>query len=305
DAETGGRGGVRHPLDGRGRRPHGTGRAVPARDLARRASPALERDPRRHEPRRPAPGTPPLRGAVLPQLPRLHAAPPRAGRDDGLGAGPRVPRRHVHRVARQARQLLHRPLVVHGRLEDPAADRAGDGVQGRRMSDCAPAFAWSETARAMQPSQGLRPSRARAAAPARPGGLGWGTRPAWAARAARAAFRRPSWLVAAVVLSVGVPSGSPVFGPGLQIGPGDVASVALVLAAALLLATGRAWLPRAVLPAFGPMAAAVAVGTMCSTSVESSLPGFVRNVQLFVLVPVAVVALVRDRRDLAIVCSSL
>src|SRR5690606_27473368 len=93
--------------------------------------------------------------------------------------------------------------------------------------------------------------------------------------------------------------------PGLQIGPGDVASVALVLAAALLLATGRAWLPRAVLPAFGPMAAAVAVGTMCSTSVESSLPGFVRNVQLFVLVPVAVVALVRDRRDLAIVCSSL
>ncbi|TQM66760.1 O-antigen ligase [Actinomadura hallensis] len=173
------------------------------------------------------------------------------------------------------------------------------------MSDCAPAFAWSETARAMQPSQGLRPSRARAAAPARPGGLGWGTRPAWAARAARAAFRRPSWLVAAVVLSVGVPSGSPVFGPGLQIGPGDVASVALVLAAALLLATGRAWLPRAVLPAFGPMAAAVAVGTMCSTSVESSLPGFVRNVQLFVLVPVAVVALVRDRRDLAIVCSSL
>ncbi|TDC45773.1 O-antigen ligase domain-containing protein [Actinomadura sp. KC345] len=131
------------------------------------------------------------------------------------------------------------------------------------------------------------------------------TRAARAAKAATAAFRRPSWLVAGVVLSVGIPPGAEAFGPGVQVTAGDVASVLLVAVAALLLLTRRVEMPRAALPAFGPLVAGLGVSTVCSADVAASLPGFVRGLQIFVLVPLAVVLLVRDRRDLAIVCSSV
>ncbi|RFS82080.1 O-antigen ligase family protein [Actinomadura spongiicola] len=118
-------------------------------------------------------------------------------------------------------------------------------------------------------------------------------------------FRRPSWLVAAAVISVGVPPGSESFGPGVQVTFGDVASAGLVLAAAFLLATRRVVLPRAAFLAFGPLVAGLGISTVCSADIASSLPGFVRDLQIFVLVPLAVVVLVRDRRDLTIVCASL
>ncbi|MEU8803325.1 O-antigen ligase family protein [Spirillospora sp. NPDC048819] len=128
---------------------------------------------------------------------------------------------------------------------------------------------------------------------------------AGAAKAARAALGRPSWLVAAAVVSIAIPPGSEAFGPGVQVTAGDLASAALVLVAAFLLVTGRAEMPRAALPAFGPLVAGLGISTVCSTDIGSSLPGFVRDAQIFVLVPLAVVLLVRDRRDLAIVCSSV
>ncbi|WP_433476051.1 O-antigen ligase family protein [Spirillospora sp. CA-142024] len=117
--------------------------------------------------------------------------------------------------------------------------------------------------------------------------------------------RRPSWLIAAAVAAVGIPPGAEAFGPGVQVTMGDVASGALVLVAAFLLVTGRVQMPRRALPAFGPLIAALGVSTVLSTDIESSVAGFVRDLQIFVLVPLSVVLLVRERRDLAIVCSSV
>ncbi|XRQ10203.1 O-antigen ligase family protein [Actinomadura welshii] len=160
------------------------------------------------------------------------------------------------------------------------------------MTDCAPPFTWPETAPTTRPVPAARAARTARVARA-------------AGAVAAAVCRRPSWLVAAAVASIGVPPGSRAFGPGVQVTAGDVASVVLVLVAASLLLAGRAELPRAALPAFGPLLAGLGVSTVCSTDVLASLPGFVRNAQIFVLVPLAVVVLVRDRRDLAIVCSSV
>ncbi|MEU8340914.1 O-antigen ligase family protein [Spirillospora sp. NPDC048832] len=117
--------------------------------------------------------------------------------------------------------------------------------------------------------------------------------------------RRPSWLVAATVACTGLPPGARAFGPGVQVTAGDVASAALVLVAAFLLATGRVALPRAAFAAFGPLVAALGVSTVHSADIGTSAVGFVRDLQIFVLVPLAVVLLVRDRRDLAIVLSAL
>ncbi|TDD93865.1 O-antigen ligase family protein [Actinomadura rubrisoli] len=134
-------------------------------------------------------------------------------------------------------------------------------------------------------------------------------RPDWTVRGAHRAagswLRRPVWLVAATVACVGVPPGRTVFGSGVQITAGDYASVLLVLAAVLLVARREAEVPRAALIAFGPLVAVLAVTTMCSTDTVASLPGYLRDVQIFVLVPLAVVVLVRDRRDLAIACSAV
>lgn len=116
---------------------------------------------------------------------------------------------------------------------------------------------------------------------------------------------RPSWLIAVTVATVGIPPGPDAFGPGVQVTAGDVAGLVLVLVAVFLLVTGRVEMPRAALLAFGPLVAGLGISTVCSADITSSLAGFVRNTQIFVLVPLAVVLLVRDRRDLTIVCSSL
>ncbi|WUH98942.1 O-antigen ligase family protein [Spirillospora sp. NBC_00431] len=118
-------------------------------------------------------------------------------------------------------------------------------------------------------------------------------------------FRRPSWLVALAVVSIGLPQGSEVLGAGMEVTLGDAAGLALVLVATSSLVAGRVAMPRAALAAFGPLVAGLGISTVCSADVSASLPGFVRNVQIFVLVPLAVVLLVRDRRDFAIVCSSV
>ncbi|TDD79648.1 O-antigen ligase family protein [Actinomadura darangshiensis] len=122
---------------------------------------------------------------------------------------------------------------------------------------------------------------------------------------AKALPRRPSWLVAATVATIGIPPGAEAFGPGVQVTAGDVASGVLVLAAVFLLLTGRVEMPGKALLAFGPLVAALGISTVHSADIGSSAAGFVRDLQVFVLVPLAVVLLVRDRRDLAIVCSAV
>ncbi|MER6814396.1 O-antigen ligase family protein [Spirillospora sp. NPDC000708] len=132
-----------------------------------------------------------------------------------------------------------------------------------------------------------------------------GRAPRTSRRALAGLLARPSWLVAATVACVGVPAGgggaAAGAGAGVQVTAGDCASAVMIAAAALLVARGRIALPRRALWAFAPLAATLGVTTVASPDIASSLSGFVRDVQIFVLVPLAVVLLVRDRRDLGIV----
>lgn len=118
-------------------------------------------------------------------------------------------------------------------------------------------------------------------------------------------WRRPSWIAAATVACVGIPQGDQVFGPGVQITTGDVASVVLMVTAALLVVLGRTHVPRAALWAFGPLIAGLGAGTVLSADIAASMPGFLRVLQIFVLVPLAIVLVCRDRRDLGIVCGAV
>ncbi|MEU8117765.1 O-antigen ligase family protein [Spirillospora sp. NPDC049024] len=104
---------------------------------------------------------------------------------------------------------------------------------------------------------------------------------------------------------VGIPPGAQPFGAGAQVTLGDVAGAVLVLVAAGMLATGRARLPGRAALAVGPLIAALGISTVHSADIGTSLVGFVRDLQVFVLVPLAVVVLVRDRRDLGVVCWSV
>ena len=67
------------------RRPAGTGRTVPAQDVARRAAAAVQHPARRHEPGRSASGAPALRRPVRRALHRLRRPAPGALRPDRAG----------------------------------------------------------------------------------------------------------------------------------------------------------------------------------------------------------------------------
>ncbi|MGK5533845.1 O-antigen ligase family protein [Streptomyces sp. URMC 129] len=99
---------------------------------------------------------------------------------------------------------------------------------------------------------------------------------------------------------------------GGQVAVADLASVALVGCCAALLARERPR-RRSRRPALGRAAALVltapavafAVVTMASGDPLRSLPGFARCLQVFVLVPLAVVLLLRDRRDARLVAGAV
>ncbi|MBW8486901.1 O-antigen ligase family protein [Actinomadura parmotrematis] len=115
---------------------------------------------------------------------------------------------------------------------------------------------------------------------------------------------RLSWAVAAATLCVCVPSGGG-GGDGVQVTAADVAGAAVVALAALAAWLRGARVPRALPLAFAPLLVALTASTVCSQDVAASLPGYVRVVQIFVLVPVAVVLAVRDRDDLAVVLGAV
>lgn len=123
--------------------------------------------------------------------------------------------------------------------------------------------------------------------------------------ALRGVFRRPSVLVAATVVLVCVPLRGPAL-PQLGASLADIGSGVLVVVVAVrAFALGERPLSR---PAAGLLAAvllALAVATVTSHDPAASAIGLARYVQLFVLVPAAVVAAMRDRRDIAIVAGTL
>ncbi|MFJ7250274.1 O-antigen ligase family protein [Kitasatospora sp. NPDC098652] len=124
-------------------------------------------------------------------------------------------------------------------------------------------------------------------------------------RALPALADRSSLLAAATVLLVCVPAREKDVTAAVHVTAADVASLALVALTALNLLRGR--LPaisRTGCALFGGIVVAAAVATLGSIDPATSLTGFVRLTQVFVLVPAAVLCSLRDRTDQRLVLGS-
>jgi putative peptidoglycan lipid II flippase len=114
---------------------------------------------------------------------------------------------------------------------------------------------------------------------------------------------RPSLVVALTIVLDCVPPGRDDVAAA-QVTPADLSVAALVAVVAVRALIGeeplfrRGWLP------FAMASAALAVATIASQDPTASVVGFARFAELFVLLPIAVAAAVRDRRDFAIVCAA-
>jgi O-antigen ligase len=120
----------------------------------------------------------------------------------------------------------------------------------------------------------------------------------------RTVVSRPAWLAALSLLLMCVPM-SRDLSASANVTPGDLGFAALAVAVVPAVLNG-ARLPRSRL--WLAMAAAIVgfgVATLTSMDPGTSMWGFVRYVEIFVVVPVAVVLAVRDRRDLRLVCAAL
>ncbi|MFD9125681.1 hypothetical protein [Kitasatospora sp. NPDC059571] len=122
--------------------------------------------------------------------------------------------------------------------------------------------------------------------------------PAGAAMELRRPWARPrltALTAAATVLLVCVPTGEKDVSAAVHITPADLASTVLVALVGVELLRGRAArLDTAVCLLFGSVVCAAAAATLASIDPAASLSGFVRLVQVFVLVPAAVACAVRD-----------
>ncbi|MCK1817042.1 O-antigen ligase family protein [Streptomyces sp. XM4011] len=89
-----------------------------------------------------------------------------------------------------------------------------------------------------------------------------------------------------------------------RVTPADAASLALVVACAVALVRRRPAAPRlgaGAAAVLGVPAVAFAVVTVAAPDPAAALPGFLRYLQVFVLVPLALVLLLRSRRDVRLV----
>jgi O-antigen ligase len=95
-------------------------------------------------------------------------------------------------------------------------------------------------------------------------------------------------------------------GEGSTVAPADLASAVLVVwcAVEVLRRRSRPLTPAAAV-VFGLPVVGFAVATLTAADPQGAVPGFVRYLQVFVLVPVAVVLLLRDARDFRIVAGGL
>ena len=118
---------------------------------------------------------------------------------------------------------------------------------------------------------------------------------------ARLAFVRPAWIVAAVMLLVCMPETSTDAAAAVHITPIDLGTIVIVLSVLpewIRALCGRAPAPfsRAVAVLLTVMTLVLALSTLLSTNTSDSLSGFVRYVQLFVVVPAATTtAVLRSR----------
>ncbi len=125
---------------------------------------------------------------------------------------------------------------------------------------------------------------------------------------ARALSKRYAPLVpalATVLLLCAPADRGDVTAPG-RITPADAASAVLLLCCLIRLVRQRARpLTLTAALVLGSLAVGFAVSTMASDDPAASLPGFVRAVQIFVLVPAALVLTLRTPRDFRVVAGSV
>ncbi|MCX4966500.1 O-antigen ligase family protein [Streptomyces sp. NBC_00654] len=112
-------------------------------------------------------------------------------------------------------------------------------------------------------------------------------------------------LVAAVLLpAVPVPAAGPAAWPDIP--PADIASgIAVLLCVGRLLYLGRRPLTAAAALVLGIPALGFAVATVTAADPSAALPGLVRYLQVFVLVPAAVFLLIRDARGFRVLTGAL
>ncbi|MEV0308571.1 O-antigen ligase family protein [Nonomuraea fuscirosea] len=117
---------------------------------------------------------------------------------------------------------------------------------------------------------------------------------------------RPSLLAAALVLLTCLPAGHEEPSSGVRPTAADVMSLVLAVAAVAVLLSRPAAerLPARVL-VFAPVAAAAGVSLLACADVLAGVPGYARYVQVFVVIPLAVLVAVRDRTDTLIVGGAL
>ncbi|TDC22696.1 O-antigen ligase domain-containing protein [Streptomyces sp. 8K308] len=109
----------------------------------------------------------------------------------------------------------------------------------------------------------------------------------------------------ATVLLLAVPVGGLGLA-GYTATPADLASVALACCCAVLLATGRRPpLSRRAALVLGAPVLAFAVATVTAADPVAALPGLLRLLQTFVVVPLCLVLLLRDARDFRLVAGAL
>lgn len=116
---------------------------------------------------------------------------------------------------------------------------------------------------------------------------------------------RPSFLAAATVVAVCLPSRRANLDTTVHITPGDVVSVAFVVVVCLHLLFRKAAIPRATAIMFGGMLSVFGLTTLLSQDASASVPGYLRSLQLWVLIPIAVVAAVRNRSDIRMISGAL
>jgi O-antigen ligase len=124
-------------------------------------------------------------------------------------------------------------------------------------------------------------------------------------RAVDVAVRRPSLVVAGTILLICLPGSIGDVTSSGRVSIADLAAGAVVAVLAVRILAGersavrRGWLP------FAAVLLAFAAATVTANDVTSSLIGFVRYSELFVLVPVAVAMSLRDRLDVLLVAGAV
>ncbi|MGW7491774.1 O-antigen ligase family protein [Streptomyces sp. NPDC054786] len=123
---------------------------------------------------------------------------------------------------------------------------------------------------------------------------------------APAVHRAPLLPATATVALLCAPAGSTEVTAFGKVTPADVASAVLVVCCALRLLRHRARpLSRTAALVLGAPVAGLALATVTSGDPAASLPGLVRHLQIFVLVPAALLLTLRSARDFRVMAGSL